>query len=90
MRLIDADQLRYEVELCRETTDDFQKLIDQQPTVEAVIGADVRERLEKLNQQEQNISAESPEYFRVKAVLAVQRMIFNDFLAMAENKEESK
>lgn len=31
MRLIDADKLRYEAELCRETTDAFQELIDRQP-----------------------------------------------------------
>ena len=31
MRLIDADKLKYEAELCRETTDAFQKLIDRQP-----------------------------------------------------------
>lgn len=33
MRLIDADKLRYDAELCRETTDAFQELIDEQPTV---------------------------------------------------------
>lgn len=31
MRLIDADKLKYEAELCRETTDAFQELIDRQP-----------------------------------------------------------
>ncbi len=31
MRLIDADKLKYEAELCQETTDAFQKLIDRQP-----------------------------------------------------------
>lgn len=33
MRLIDADKLRYDAELCRETTEAFQALIDEQPTV---------------------------------------------------------
>lgn len=31
MRLIDADKLRREADHCRETTDAFQELIDQQP-----------------------------------------------------------
>ena len=31
MRLIDAEIIKYEAELCRETTDAFQKLIDRQP-----------------------------------------------------------
>lgn len=31
MRLIDADKLKYEAELCRETTDAFKELIDRQP-----------------------------------------------------------
>ena len=34
MRLIDADKLSYEAELCIETTDAFQDLIEKQPTIE--------------------------------------------------------
>ena len=33
MRLIDADQLKYEAETCIETTDAFIELIDKMPTV---------------------------------------------------------
>ena len=33
MRLIDADKLRHDAELCRETTEAFQELIDKQPTL---------------------------------------------------------
>lgn len=33
MRLIDADKLRHDAEWCRETTEAFQVLIDDQPTV---------------------------------------------------------
>lgn len=34
VRLIDANKLRYEAETCLETTEDFQELIDNQPTIE--------------------------------------------------------
>ena len=33
VRLIDANQLRYEAETCLETTEDFQTLIDKQPKI---------------------------------------------------------
>ena len=36
MRLVDADALREAAETCRETTGDFQALIDAAPTIDAI------------------------------------------------------
>lgn len=36
MKYIDADKLKREAELCRETTDDFVRLIDGQPAADVI------------------------------------------------------
>jgi len=55
MRLIDADALRYKAETCLETTEDFQDLIDSQPTVKAITKTQFFSKLKKMCKAEMGL-----------------------------------